>query len=117
VYEQPGCLKVRVAGQIDVVDAGSLEHGRVLRADVRREEQQAIGRVFGWQPRAAAAHLIGDHRGILEAQVPLLLNEVSPGTVAGVEGEDAIELVLLGGLTELALRHPLLEERTVWLEF
>jgi hypothetical protein len=61
--------------------------------------------------------VIGDHSGILETQVLLLLNEVSPCTLAGVEGEDAIELVPLGCVTELALRHPLLEERTVWLEF
>jgi hypothetical protein len=116
VYEQPGRLKVRIARQIDVVDTSSLEHGRVLRPDVRREEEQSVGCVFWWQSRATAQHLIGDHRGVLETQVPLLLNQVSPCTVTGVEGEDAIELALLGCLTELALRHPRLEERTVWLQ-
>jgi hypothetical protein len=110
-------LKVRIARQIDVVDTSSLEHGRVLRPDVRREEEQSVGCVLWWQSRATAQHLIGDHRGVLETQVPLLLNQVSPCTVTGVEGEDAIELALLGCLTELALRHPRLEERTVWLQF
>jgi len=107
---------VCVAGQIDVVDAGSFKHGGVLQPNVRREQEDTVGAVFGRQSRAPPDHLVGDDCRVLEPQVPLLFDEIAAFTLADVEGEDGVKGGRPGRRAELALRHPCPEEASVWLK-
>ena len=68
---------MHVAGEIEVVETGLLEHRRLLRAHVRRQEENRVARVLPVECGASASELIGDNRRILVSEVALLDDEVA----------------------------------------
>jgi hypothetical protein len=117
MHKQPGCVEVNIAGKIQVVNLDPLENGRLLWADVRRQQQQAIQGMPGWESRSKPFELVGDHGDVLMAEVAFFLYKIPNGPATGFPRDDPVE----GGVgngenAELRLRHPLLERGTICLK-
>ena len=117
VNEQARRLQMCVAGEIEVVDLRAFEDGCLLRSDVRREKQEPVVGVIGRQVRSAPIQLLDDDSDILMTEMPLLLDQVTKGSVRSLPGDDAVEAGQgFPWRTELGLRHPLLESGPVQVE-
>ncbi len=80
-----------VAGEIDVVDPRTLEHGCLLSPDVWRNKEDPVLRSAGGQGRSASVQLLDYDPNILVAEVSLLLDEVPNHTPGGLPSDDAVE--------------------------
>ncbi|MCE2540451.1 MAG: hypothetical protein J4G16_08680 [Acidobacteria bacterium] len=80
-----------VAGEIDVVDPRTLEHGCLLPPDVWRKKEDPVLRSAGGQGCSASVQLLDYDPNILVAEVSLLLDEVSNHALGGLPGDDAVE--------------------------
>ena len=103
-----------VAGEINVVDPRTLEHGCLLSPDVWRKQEDPILRSAGGQGRSASVQLLDYDPDILVAEVSLLLDEVPSHTPGGLPGDDAVEQgQSSSGRANLGVRHPLPQSRPV----
>ena len=80
-----------IAGEIEVVDPRTLEHGCLLSPDVWRKKEDPVLRSAGWQGRSVSVQLLGYDPNILVAEVSLLLDKVPNHAPGGLPGDDAIE--------------------------
>ena len=77
VHEQARGLKMRVAGEIDVVDLRAFEGVGVLHTHVWGQEQEPVIGMRTWQVRLLEQSLLDDDSNVLMTQVPLRLDEVA----------------------------------------
>ena len=115
--EQTGRVEVNVAGEIQIVDLRPLKSRRLLCANVRCKEEQAVLSVLGWQVRSTSVQLVDDDGDVLVSEVSFLFDQVSNGPAGCPPGDNAVEAAQgLGGQADLGLRHPLLESRLVCIQ-
>lgn len=60
-------------------------------ASVRREKQEPVASVVGWQIRSSTVQLIDDDADVLMAEMSLFLDEVSDGSVSRFPGDNPVE--------------------------
>ena len=105
---------MNVAGEINVVDPRTLEHGCLLSPDVWRKQEDPILRSAGGQGRSTSVQLLDYDPDILVAEVSLLLDEVPSHTPGGLPCDDAVEQgQSASGRANLGVRHPLPQSRPV----
>ncbi len=105
---------MNVAGEIQVVDLRPLKNSRLLCANVRRKEEQAVLSVFGRQVRSTSIQLVDDDGNVLVLEVSFFFYQVSNGPAGCPPGDNAIETGQgPGGQADVGLRHPLLESLLV----
>jgi hypothetical protein len=114
VNEEARRLKMRVAGEIEIVDTGAFENGRMLGSDVGRKQQQPIVRMVRGQFRPATIQLLDDDSDILVTEMPLLLYEIPKRSVRSLPSDNPVEATQgPTGCAELDLRQPPLKGRPV----
>lgn len=80
-----------VAGEIEVVDLCPFEDGCLLRPDMRREEQEPVVGVIGWQVHSAAIQLLDFDSDVLMTEMRLLLDKVPKVSLKCFPSHDSVE--------------------------